>query len=76
MGGRRRVHESRRCSRNTCPESYITKYTSIRRYRTDIRVVELPQHNFFFFFFFFIDLQPLQKRPTDNYSPFALDRKP
>ena len=24
-------HESRRCSRNTYPESYITKYTSIRR---------------------------------------------
>ena len=23
--------ESRRCSRDTCPESYITKYTSIRR---------------------------------------------
>ena len=26
-------HESRRCSRNTHPESYITKYTSIRRLR-------------------------------------------
>jgi len=24
-------HESRRCSRDTYPESYITKYTSIRR---------------------------------------------
>ena len=24
-------HESRRCSRHTYPESYITKYTSIRR---------------------------------------------
>ena len=24
--------ESRRCSRDTYPESYITKYTSIRRY--------------------------------------------
>ena len=24
-------HESRRCSRDTCPESYITKYTGIRR---------------------------------------------
>ena len=24
-------HESRRCSRYTYPESYITKYTSIRR---------------------------------------------
>ena len=23
--------ESRRCARDTCPESYITKYTSIRR---------------------------------------------
>ena len=23
--------ESRRCSRDTCPESYITKYTSVRR---------------------------------------------
>ena len=26
-------HESRRCTRNTYPESYITKYTSIRRIR-------------------------------------------
>ena len=26
-----RHHESRRCSRDTYPESYITKYTSIRR---------------------------------------------
>ena len=24
-------HESRRCSRDTYPESYITKFTSIRR---------------------------------------------
>jgi len=24
-------HENRRCSRDTCPESYINKYTSIRR---------------------------------------------
>jgi hypothetical protein len=24
-------HESRRCSRDTYPESYITKYTSIQR---------------------------------------------
>ena len=24
-------HDSKRCSRDTCPESYITKYTSIRR---------------------------------------------
>ena len=24
-------HESRRCSRDTYPESYITKYTSIRK---------------------------------------------
>jgi hypothetical protein len=24
-------HESRRCSRETYPETYITKYTSIRR---------------------------------------------
>jgi len=27
-------HESRRCSRDTYPESYITKYTSIRRKHT------------------------------------------
>ena len=26
-----RYHESRRCSRDTYPESYVTKYTSIRR---------------------------------------------
>ena len=25
------LNESRRCSRDTYPESYITKYTSIRR---------------------------------------------
>ena len=39
LGDRRRVscgalggyHESRRCSKDTYPESYITKYTSIRR---------------------------------------------
>jgi hypothetical protein len=24
-------HESRRCSRDTYPESYITKYTSVQR---------------------------------------------
>jgi len=28
LGG---YHDSRRCSRDTYPESYITKYTSIRR---------------------------------------------
>ena len=27
-------------------------------------------------FFFFIDLQPLKKRSTTNYAPFALDREP
>ena len=27
-------HESRRCSRDTYPETYITKYTSIRRKET------------------------------------------
>ena len=27
-------HDSRRCSRDTYPESYITKYTSIRRLMT------------------------------------------
>ena len=31
--GREGYHESRRCSRDTYPESYITKYTSIRRRR-------------------------------------------
>jgi len=30
-GLREGYHESRRCSRDTYPESYITKYTSIRR---------------------------------------------
>jgi len=28
--------ESRRCSRDTYPEAYITKYTSIRRQRPDL----------------------------------------
>jgi len=31
-------HESRRCSRDTYPESDITKYTSIRRLRFRFRV--------------------------------------
>ena len=31
MGWREGCRESRRCSRYTYPESYITKYTSIRR---------------------------------------------
>jgi len=31
--GDRPYHESRRCSRDTYPESYITKYTSIQRLR-------------------------------------------
>ena len=31
IGLREGYHESRRCSRDTYPESYITKYTSIRR---------------------------------------------
>ena len=40
-------HESRRCSRDTYPESYITKYTSIRRQYirlnlADIRVSARP----------------------------------
>ena len=26
-------------------------------------------------FFFFINFKPLKKRSTDNYTPFALDRK-
>jgi len=30
-------HESRKCSRDTYPESYITKYTSIRRFKTIIQ---------------------------------------
>ena len=29
-------HESRRCSRDTYPESYITKYTRIRRANTKL----------------------------------------
>ena len=31
-----RYHNSRRCSRGTYPESYITKYTSVRRYRAAV----------------------------------------
>ena len=44
-------HESRRCSRDTYPESYITKYTRIRRYKSfkpfkvfPLRSEAAPQH--------------------------------
>ena len=35
-------HESRRCSRGTYPESYTTKYTSIRRKNHCVSVGTLP----------------------------------
>jgi len=34
-------HESRRCSRDTYPESYITKYTSIRNERVGLTLKRL-----------------------------------
>ena len=36
-------HESKRCSRDTYPESYITKYTNIRRVKSQT-VYEGKQH--------------------------------
>jgi len=47
-------HESRRCSRDTYPESYITKYTSIRRLPPDFPGKRACAD----FFFFFITLKP------------------
>jgi len=37
-------HESRRCSRDTYPESYITKYTSIRRKSSSFTPTSNPLH--------------------------------
>ena len=38
-------HESRRCSKDTYPESYITKYTSIRRLDQDsVQLLQYKQH--------------------------------
>ena len=37
-------HESRRCSRDTYAESYITQYTSIQRYRNNGKVLRCTQN--------------------------------
>ena len=50
-------HESRRCSRDTYPESYITKYTSIRRKKTDSSRAPRSHHP---------HNMPLPRSPTAN----------